>query len=105
MSIRPGACGSGRQHYPKTYQRWYSNEGSVYPIRVSYEGEIKMAVCTDSEILTQMFTDNIRLAYYIAEKWRVSYPIGIYADVIQEAHLGLWKACRSYDPDKGAKFS
>jgi RNA polymerase sporulation-specific sigma factor len=64
-----------------------------------------MAVCTDQEILTKMFTNNIRLAHFIAEKWRVSYPGVAFADVIQEAQLGLWKACRTYDPGKGAKFS
>lgn len=50
----------------------------------------------------QLYHDNIRLAYYILN---ISYPtFAKDEDMQQEALLGLWKACTTYNPDK-AQFS
>jgi RNA polymerase sporulation-specific sigma factor len=52
----------------------------------------------------RLFTENIPLAYFIAQKWRLNYA-DIITDIEQEAQIGLWKACRSFDPGRGIKFS
>lgn len=50
----------------------------------------------------QLFLKNIKLAHRVL---RSSYPtFGQNEDMQQEALLGLWKACLSYDPSKG-RFS
>lgn len=44
----------------------------------------------------QMFNDNIKLAYYVANRYRRNYPEE-YDDILQVALLGLWKAIDRYN--------
>ena len=52
----------------------------------------------------ELFNQNIKLAYYFANKWRNSYPQEI-EDIKQIALMGLWKAANKYDGGIRAKFS
>lgn len=52
-----------------------------------------------------LFHENVKLASYLANKWRVSFPPFYHEDVYSEARLGLWKACLTFDEAKGARFS
>lgn len=50
----------------------------------------------------ELYESNERLVHYIL---RLKFPHYTYdEDIQQEAKLGLWKACKTYDPTKG-KFS
>ena len=55
-----------------------------------------------TEIQKKLAEENIRLAYYIANK--SSVPLDA-EEKISLALLGLTKAAASYDPDKGIKFT
>lgn len=50
----------------------------------------------------ELFNQNIKLAYYFANRYQVSYPHD-YEDIKQIALMGLWKAILKYD--ERAKFS
>lgn len=50
-----------------------------------------------------LFEKNMRLAYHLARKWEGKIPHPL-EDIIQECLLGLWKAAKGFDPEKG-KFS
>lgn len=52
-----------------------------------------------------LFERNIGLAYHFARPWRQSFPDWLWEDVLAEARLGLWKACRTYDPERGVALS
>lgn len=52
----------------------------------------------------ELFNQNIKLAYYFANKWRNSYPQEI-EDIKQIALMGLWKVANKYDGGIRAKFS
>lgn len=52
-----------------------------------------------------LVTDNLGLATYHANRFRATDPSHDRDDLIQEARIGLVEAARSYDPDKGVKFS
>lgn len=50
----------------------------------------------------QLFEENIKLAEYVAKKLKNS---GDYEEIRQLAQIGLFKACRQFDPSYGHKFS
>ena len=53
----------------------------------------------------KLYEENEKLAYFIANKWRSKvYPSNM-EDLYQEAKIALWAASKSYNPDKGIKFS
>lgn len=52
-----------------------------------------------------LFQRNERLASFFAQRWRHSFPSWLWEDVLAEARLGLWRACRGYDPNRGVAFS
>lgn len=52
-----------------------------------------------------LFERNIGLAYHFARQWRQSFPEWLWEDVLAEAMVGLWKACRTYDPERGVALS
>lgn len=49
-----------------------------------------------------LFESNVNLVYYIVNKYFYNFRGD--DDVIQSGLIGLWKACKSYDPDK-SKFA
>lgn len=53
----------------------------------------------------ELFQKNIRLTTYFAKRWFKSFPEQWHEDVISEARIGLWKACKTFNPDKGFQFS
>src|SRR5690606_5671555 len=53
----------------------------------------------------ELFEKNIKLATYFAKKWFPSFPEWFREDVVAEAQFGLWKACVTFDSERGTKFS
>ena len=51
----------------------------------------------------RLFNDNINLAYYVARK--INIPNMSDDDKFQISLLALWKACKTYDPNRNLKFS
>ncbi len=47
----------------------------------------------------KLFNDNIRLAYKIAESYKINYP-NEFEDIQQIALLHLWNCCKTFDPNK-----
>lgn len=52
----------------------------------------------------ELFEKNTKLAYHMAHKWRPKAP-HLWEDIVQECLLGLWRACLTFDPEKGTRFS
>lgn len=55
--------------------------------------------------LAKMYQENIKLASYCGKQWLSAFPKEYHDDVFAEARVGLWKACKLFDPAKGVKFS
>lgn len=53
----------------------------------------------------QLFDDNMNLAYSYVHKSGIRIPGYTQEDLFQTALIGLWKACRTFDSQKGIKFS
>jgi RNA polymerase sigma factor, sigma-70 family len=53
----------------------------------------------------ELYGKNIKLATYFAKKWFQSFPEWLWEDVVAEARFGLWKACITFDSEKGTTFS
>jgi len=53
----------------------------------------------------QYFLDYTNLSFKIVNKAKLSLEFHDLEDFEQVGFLGLWKACITYDPDKGARFS
>lgn len=56
------------------------------------------------ETCLRLFEDNIRLSYYLAERWKSSFPPSMWDELVSEAMLGLWKAAVTFNPHKGTRF-
>lgn len=55
---------------------------------------------------TIKFRENVNLANYVAGKFSAPYDAAISKDdILQDAYLGLWKACLGFDESKGLEFS
>ena len=58
---------------------------------------------------TNLFFNNEKLVYLVFNRCRNKLPADYfnmyYDDLLQEAKLGLWKACMTYDATKGYNFS
>lgn len=54
----------------------------------------------------KLFNDNIKMTSHFAKKFYSNMKFGVYEydDLIQTANLSLWKACITFDPNKGHKF-
>lgn len=50
-----------------------------------------------NEEMNQLFNENTKIAYKIANQYRTNYP-DEYEDIKQIALLGLWKAVQNYNP-------
>jgi RNA polymerase sigma factor (sigma-70 family) len=58
-----------------------------------------------SEEKVKMYQDNIKLSTFAIKKWLHSSPPELREELTGEARVGLWRACVSFDPSKGLKFS
>lgn len=47
-----------------------------------------------------MFEQNMRLVHWVVGRYFPSYCLD--DDVIQEGYIGLWKACKAFNPERGA---
>ena len=56
------------------------------------------------EIL-ELYQSNIKLTTYTAKKWLNGTPDIIHEDILAEARIALWKACKTFDNSKGFAFS
>jgi RNA polymerase sigma factor (sigma-70 family) len=56
---------------------------------------------------SRLFHENVALACHVARGYRrVARRVGLeFDDMLQDAHAGLWHACRRFDPSRGFKFS
>ncbi len=57
----------------------------------------------DREAARKLVTSHLRLVVKIAQEYRTAY--GNLLDLIQEGNLGLMRAVKHYDPDKGARLA
>ena len=70
------------------------------------EGELinqRLAQIKGEMMKERLFNDNINLAYYVARK--INIPNMSDDDKFQISLLALWKACKTYDPNRNLKFS
>jgi len=83
----------------------YINEISQYPFLSSQE-ERELAKryleTGDREAARRLVASHLRLVVKIAHEYRSAY--GNLQDLIQEGNLGLMRAVKSFDPDKGARL-
>ncbi|HCU24328.1 MAG TPA: RNA polymerase subunit sigma-70 [Deltaproteobacteria bacterium] len=84
----------------------YIQEISAYPfLTAKEERELALAFqkTGDREAARKLVTSHLRLVVKIAAEYRTAY--GNLLDLIQEGNLGLMRAVKSFDPDKGARLS
>ena len=53
----------------------------------------------------ELYNRNIKLATYFAKRWFPSFPKWFWEDVVAEAQFGLWRACVTFDSERGTEFS
>ena len=53
--------------------------------------------------MEEMYLDNEKLVWYVLKRW-FGECVGD-EDAQQEARIGLWRACKEFDKDRGLKFS
>lgn len=56
------------------------------------------------EIL-ELYQSNVKLTTYTAKRWLNGTPDIIHEDILAEACIGLWRACKTFDNSKGFAFS
>ncbi|MFO1462142.1 MAG: RNA polymerase factor sigma-32 [bacterium] len=84
----------------------YVREVSRYPfLTPQEERDLAQAYreTGDREAARKLVTSHLRLVVKIASEYRTAY--GNLLDLIQEGNLGLMRAVKSFDPDKGARLS
>lgn len=52
----------------------------------------------------ELYNNNVKLTTYVAKKWFASYP-HLYDEILSEARIGLWKACKTFDKSQGFAFA
>lgn len=57
----------------------------------------------DRENNLKLFQENLKLAPFLLCRYYPKFSKD--EDLLQEAYIGLWKSCLTYDDSKGAKFS
>lgn len=83
----------------------YIQEISRYPfLTPKEERELALAFheTGDREAARKLVTSHLRLVVKIASEYRTAY--GNLLDLVQEGNLGLMRAVKSFDPDKGARL-
>ena len=87
------------------FTRMYLNEiGKIPLLTQDQEVEIGRKMRAGDPAAEKAFIEaNLRLVVSIAKKY-MNRGLG-FLDLIQEGNIGLWKATRRFDPDKGFKFS
>lgn len=55
--------------------------------------------------LTDMYQSNLPLTTWTSRSWLKSTPPYMHDDILAEARVGLWKACKTFDTSKGCKFA
>jgi RNA polymerase sporulation-specific sigma factor len=53
----------------------------------------------------ELFLQNEKLIYHILKRYRSSLSKYLFEELEGEARVGLWKACRTFKPEKGFLFS
>ena len=53
----------------------------------------------------ELFLQNEKLIYHLLKRYRSSLSKDLFEELEGEARVGLWKACRTYKPEKGFLFS
>lgn len=84
----------------------YVQEVSRYPF-LSPQEERDLALAYretgDREAARKLVTSHLRLVVKIASEYRTAY--GNLLDLVQEGNLGLMRAVKTFDPEKGARLS
>lgn len=84
----------------------YVQEVSRYPFLTPKEERelaLRFRESGDREAARQLVTSHLRLVVKIAGEYRTAYNNLL--DLVQEGNLGLLRAVKTYDPDKGARLS
>lgn len=55
--------------------------------------------------LINLFQANIKLTTYASRTWLDNSPEFLREEILAEARVGLWKACKTYDSSQGFTFS
>jgi RNA polymerase sigma factor (sigma-70 family) len=53
----------------------------------------------------ELYEKNTRFAIYLAASWLEKFPYELRDDLFGEARVGLWKACMTFNPSRGVKFT
>lgn len=53
----------------------------------------------------ELYQNNIKLTTYVSKKWLSSTPQIYYEEILAEARMGLWKACKTFDKSLGFAFT
>src|SRR5437868_11934847 len=83
----------------------YVQEISRYPFLTPKEERelaMKFRDTGDREAARKLVASHLRLVVKIASEYRTAY--GNLLDLIQEGNLGLMRAVKNFDPDKGARL-
>jgi len=97
---------SSRGLEPVDPLKLYVQELSRYPFLTPKEERelaLKFRETGDREAARKLVTSHLRLVVKIASEYRTAY--GNLLDLIQEGNLGLMRAVKNFDPDKGARLS
>lgn len=55
--------------------------------------------------LINLFQSNIKLTTFASRAWLDNSPEYLREDILAEARVGLWKACKTFNPSLGFTFS
>ncbi|HKY62619.1 MAG TPA: RNA polymerase factor sigma-32 [bacterium] len=83
----------------------YVQEVSRYPFLTPKEERelaLRFRETGDRDAARQLVTSHLRLVVKIASEYRTAYHNLL--DLVQEGNLGLLRAVKSFDPDKGARL-
>jgi RNA polymerase sigma factor (sigma-70 family) len=55
--------------------------------------------------MVERYKQNLALSTFLARKWMDIFPFEYHDDLFEEARVGLWIACTTFNPNRGTKFS
>jgi RNA polymerase sigma-32 factor len=107
---KPASCPAPRPGEPQASEdglRIYLRDVGRYPLLSEQETNLlarRFQESHDPATCQQLITANLRLVVKIAQDFR-KYWIPDFLDLVQEGNVGLAKAVKKFEPERGIKFS